>query len=91
MSALQCIESRPTEICLVAVPAPSFVSDCRAANEDAERALQSRIRETLACLAPHKHPWHVIIRDHALLRTSSGKLRRPELANCAKAQVEHRS
>ena len=74
----------------MAVPAPSFVNDCVAASEDFEPALRTRIHETLACLSPHKRPRHVIIRDHALSRTAGGKLRRPELADWAKAQVARR-
>ncbi len=82
---------RGEEICLVAVPAPRFVDECLAAGADVGPALQSRIHETLACLAPHKRPRHVIIREDALLRTAGGKLRRPELADWAKAQVEQHS
>ena len=82
---------RGEEICLVAVPAPSFLDQCLAAHVEVGPALQSRIQETLACLAPHKRPRHVIVREDSLLRTAGGKLQRRELTDWANAQMEQRS
>ncbi len=78
---------RGEEICLVAVPAPDFASACRATNQDFEQAMQQRIRDALAALAPHKRPRRIILRDHPLPRNTAGKLRRPALADWAKNQI----
>jgi long-chain acyl-CoA synthetase len=79
------------EICLVAVPSSRFVADCEAALEDVEQALQRRIRECLACLAPYKRPRRVILRGEPLPRTVTGKLRRADVTKWARMHVERQS
>jgi long-chain acyl-CoA synthetase len=83
--------ARGEEICLVAVPAPGFASVCGEADDDVEQALNRRIRDALAGLAPHKRPRRVLLRDRPLPRTAAGKLRRPELAQWARMRAGLRS
>lgn len=80
--------ARGEEICLVAVPSPGFVDACNAAGDDVEATLHGRLRDTLASLAPHKRPRRLFLREQPLPRTAAGKLRRSELAEWARAQME---
>ena len=80
--------ARGEEICLVAVPSPDFVDTCNAAGDDVEAALHIRVRDALALLAPHKRPRRLFLREQPLPRTAAGKLRRSELAEWARAQME---
>ncbi len=76
------------EICLVAVPAQAFRDACTEPDGDVEQALLGRIRDALACLAPHKRPSRVILRDQPLPRTTTGKVRRPALTEWALAEAQ---
>lgn len=83
--------ARGEEICLVAVAAPAFRDACLEANDDVAQKLNTRIGESLVCLAGYKRPRRVLLCDQPLPRTASGKLRRPALAAWAQAQSEKRS
>ena len=83
--------ARGEEICLVAVPSAGFVDACQAAGDDVEQTLQRRVHDALASVAAHKRPRRVILREQALPRTATGKLRRAELAEWARTRVEPRS
>lgn len=76
------------EVCLVAVPATDAVDPHTAAGG---AALHSRIRDSLARLAPYKRPRRILLRSEPLPRTASGKLLRSELAQWARAQTEPRA
>ncbi len=80
--------ARGEEICLVAVPSPGFVDACNASGDDVEATLQSRVRDALASLAPHKRPRRLFLKEQPLPRTASGKLRRADLVEWAKTQME---
>jgi long-chain acyl-CoA synthetase len=79
------------ELCLVAVPTADVVGAHQTANDSGAKALEQRIRDCLACLASHKRPRRVILREHALPRNASGKLLREELTEWARHQPEARS
>lgn len=74
-------------LCLVAVPAAPFLVACREPGGDVAQVLLGHIRDTLDTLAPYKRPQRVILRDHPLPRTATGKLRRSALAEWADAEA----
>jgi len=46
------------------------------------------VRDALASLAPHKRPRRLFLKEQPLPRTASGKLRRADLVEWAKTQME---
>ena len=80
--------ARGEEIGLVAVPTQDFLDACERTADHVTQTLQRHVRESLASLAAHKRPRSVIVRDHPLPRTTTGKLRRAELTEWARAQTE---
>ncbi|NCF27407.1 MAG: AMP-binding protein [Gammaproteobacteria bacterium] len=83
--------ARGEEIGLVVVATPDFLNACEKTADDVTQTLQRRVRECLTTLAAHKRPRSVIVRDQPLPRTATGKLRRAELTEWARARTETQS
>lgn len=79
--------ARGEELCLVVVPADTVPGGHQPPSAHADAALEQRIREALAALAPYKRPRRLILRAQALPRTASGKLLRAELGEWAQQQA----